>query len=295
MKSYSFIIPHKNSPYLLSRCLESIPERDDVEIIVVDDNSAEDLKPHTERNDTRIIFLDEKSSCGAGHARNVGIEKATGKWLLFADCDDYYAPNFLTVLDRFIDRDIDILYFRNKRFFQMDDTIVEQYNLIDEAFDHYFNSKQTIKDAIWLGLSHNAPWNKMYSKNFIDFIGCRFEEIPMGNDAWFVNYAGSSVRKIAVINDVLYYYIQSGSGITYRKRPLSHHISVINSDKKRNKLKYNNGCFDLLSVPGFNKEVVVRDYGVLTYRKLFLKRVLTEPLFDIALFLIILRKLKLKK
>ncbi len=295
MKSYSFIIPHKNSPCLLSRCLDSIPERDDVEIIVVDDNSDEDLKPYTERDDTKIIFLDEKSSCGAGHARNIGIENATGKWLLFADCDDYYMPNFLMVLDRFKDQDIDILYFRNKRYFQKDDTIVEQNNWIDKVFDHYFNSKQTIKDAIWLGLSHNAPWNKMFSKSFIDFIGCRFEEIPMGNDAWFVNYAGASVRKIAAINDVLYNYIQLNNGITNRKRPLSHHISVISSDKKRNKIKVDNRCYDLLFVPGFNKEVVIRDYGAITFWLLFFKRVLTEPYFDLALLLLLFRKLKLNK
>ena len=36
---YSIIIPHKDIPDLLQRCLDSIPVRDDVEVIVVDDNS----------------------------------------------------------------------------------------------------------------------------------------------------------------------------------------------------------------------------------------------------------------
>ena len=36
---FSIIIPHKNIPSLLQRCLDSIPKRDDVQIIVVDDNS----------------------------------------------------------------------------------------------------------------------------------------------------------------------------------------------------------------------------------------------------------------
>lgn len=37
--NYSFIIPHHNSPDLLNRYLKSIPQREDIEIIVVDDNS----------------------------------------------------------------------------------------------------------------------------------------------------------------------------------------------------------------------------------------------------------------
>ena len=42
--NYSFIIPHKNCPDLLQRCVDSIPERDDVQVIVVDDNSDEGKK-----------------------------------------------------------------------------------------------------------------------------------------------------------------------------------------------------------------------------------------------------------
>ena len=38
-KKYSVIIPHKNTPELLQRCLASIPKRVDIQVIVVDDNS----------------------------------------------------------------------------------------------------------------------------------------------------------------------------------------------------------------------------------------------------------------
>jgi len=42
MINYSIIIPHKNTPDLLQKCIDSIPHREDVQIIVVDDNSDED-------------------------------------------------------------------------------------------------------------------------------------------------------------------------------------------------------------------------------------------------------------
>ena len=53
---YSFIIPHKNCPVLLNRCLDSIPIRDDVQIIVVDDNSDVDKKPTLSRQDILKCF-----------------------------------------------------------------------------------------------------------------------------------------------------------------------------------------------------------------------------------------------
>ena len=84
-KIYSFIIPHKNCPDLLNRCLDSIPVRGDIQVIVVDDNSDADKKPIINRGDVELVLLDAMNSKGVGHARNVGIEKAFGKWLLFPD------------------------------------------------------------------------------------------------------------------------------------------------------------------------------------------------------------------
>ena len=98
--TYSFIIPHHNSPELLNRCLDSIPKREDIQIIVVDDNSAEDKRPCVKRDDVEVIYIDAEHTKGAGRARNYGLKAAKGKWLLFADCDDYYNDGFLDVLDQ---------------------------------------------------------------------------------------------------------------------------------------------------------------------------------------------------
>src|SRR5574344_79438 len=97
MINFSIIIPHKNSPELLQRCLASIPQREDIQIIIVDDNSESSIVnfcsfPGTERKDTEIIYL--KESKGAGYARNRGLSRAKGEWILFADADDYYTNEF---------------------------------------------------------------------------------------------------------------------------------------------------------------------------------------------------------
>ena len=90
---FSIIIPHKNIPSLLQRCLDSIPKRDDVQIIVVDDNSNPqkvdfEKFPGLDKPNTEAYF--DKSGKGAGRARNVGLKHAKGEWVIFADCDDYF-------------------------------------------------------------------------------------------------------------------------------------------------------------------------------------------------------------
>ena len=108
---YSFVIPHHNTPDLLQRLVNSIPQREDIEIIVVDDNSDVDKKANVKRPDVKTIFIGKDDTKWAGHARNVGMDAAVGKWLLFADSDDFYKPNFINVLDEYKDYDFDILFF----------------------------------------------------------------------------------------------------------------------------------------------------------------------------------------
>ena len=113
--TYTIIIPHKNIPLLLQRCLDSVPLRNDVQIIVVDDGSSSNVVdftnfPGTDRENVEIIFT--KDGKGAGYARNCGLLQAKGKWLLFADADDFFLPDFLKTLDRYCSTDYDLITFR---------------------------------------------------------------------------------------------------------------------------------------------------------------------------------------
>ena len=106
--NYTFIIPHKNIPELLKRCLDSIPRREDIQIIVVDDNSDPDkvdFEHFPGLNEPCVEVYFTKEGKGAGYARNIGLKYARGKWLLFADADDYFLSNVLDVVDEYIFED----------------------------------------------------------------------------------------------------------------------------------------------------------------------------------------------
>ena len=94
------IIPHKNSIDLLHRCIESIPVYDDIEIIVIDDHSdlSESIWEQFRGKYKYVELILTNEGKGAGYARNVGLGRARGEWLVFADADDYFYPDAFKVV-----------------------------------------------------------------------------------------------------------------------------------------------------------------------------------------------------
>lgn len=215
MINYSFIIPHHNAPELLNRCLASIPEREDIQIIVVDDNSRDDLKPCIERNDVEVIYIDAQHTKGAGRARNVGMSHAKGKWLLFADCDDYYAEDFIEVLDEYKDKDIDALYF-NYAVIDSSTSCIVPDNFVQTAINTYEKEDQ----FLIMKYKNNAPWDKMVRRSFVMEHNMYFEEVKNSNDALFAFFIASYARQIVVEKKKLYVYILNASGLTFKRQSM---------------------------------------------------------------------------
>lgn len=230
MINYSFIIPHHNSPELLNRCLDSIPEREDIEIIVVDDNSDADKKPRVSRADVKLICIDAEHTKRAGRARNYGMKEARGKWLVFADCDDFFVAGFLDILDKYKDEDYEVVYHDADAV----DTVtlkpmpklLERHNAY---FDAYDGSSKTV-DFIKYKL--HAPWWKMTRRTFLEKHQIFFEEIPIGDDIFFSYQVGYFAQKIAVEKEKLYVYTYNTQGITNGKKNNQIYLSLLRNKKK---------------------------------------------------------------
>lgn len=196
-KNYSFIIPHRNSPDLLLRCLNSIPEREDIEIIIVDDNSEKGLKPIVERRDTKVILLSSDQSTGAGGARNRALEAVQGKWIVFADADDFFHDGALEAMDNHLSSDADIVFFDVDSCFS--DTLASCPSRIREI--SYGISHKDIEYLKW---KVHVLWGKMYSSDLIKKHHIRCDEVKASNDVMFVAKACFYSERCLIDEFVLY-------------------------------------------------------------------------------------------
>lgn len=223
--TYSIIIPHKNSPELLGRCIDSIPESTDIQIIVVDDDSDEhivDFSNYPGRNRSNVEIYLTKEARGAGYARNVGMRHAKGKWLLFADADDFYLGEFANLLERYrnVD-DIDVVYFNCSG----GDSPVNRCKVYNEMMaDYAMGNRDAVKR---IKFNWWVPWNKMFSARLVHEHNLQFEEVLSGNDAKFCLLASFYASNIDI--DTTEYYVSTvqPQSITTRKKTFDETLSML--------------------------------------------------------------------
>ena len=217
--NYSIIIPHRNIPLLLRRCLDSIPRRMDIQIIVVDDNSDPgqvDFEHFPGLDEPCVEVYFTKEGKGAGYARNIGLKHAKGKWLLFADADDFYKESLLLSLDPYIDATFDIVYFGADSVTSETLAFSDRSVVLNQVIDMYNTSDVHSVDL--LKYTNWVPWNKMFKHDFVRKYCLSYEEIKTGNDAFFVVKAGWLAKNISVIKKKLYC-------VTYRTDSLTFSVS----------------------------------------------------------------------
>lgn len=197
---FSFIIPHCNIPSLLIKCIDSIPKREDTEIIIVDDNSSTEtlLQLNNVENDyPRTTFITNTLNRGAGYARNVGIESAKGKWLLFIDADDFFHPSINEILNKHVSSDYDIIYFLSDSCYS--DNLQKKANKnapMMEVIDRYL--QDPTNEEIYLRFKYAVPWGKMIKASLIKRHNIRYDEVLAGNDVLFSAKSGYYASKIIV-------------------------------------------------------------------------------------------------
>lgn len=208
---YSIIIPHKNSSQLLKRLLESIPQAVHAQVIVVDDNSSKEEISEIKKLHLKFNFeFYSNEGKTAGGARNTGLQHADGKWIIFADADDYFETGFLEQALKFQEADADIVYFPvTSRYSESGEPAYRgnHVNLLHEKF------KATGNDD-YLRCCHLAPWAKMIRKSLIIENNIRFEECVAGNDNWFSVNTGIQAKKVIVADNPIYCITVSSGSLT---------------------------------------------------------------------------------
>ncbi|WP_323010882.1 glycosyltransferase [Paracoccus sp. (in: a-proteobacteria)] len=178
----SIVIPVHGVERYVGECLASIQRQtfQDFEVILIDDvsqdRSIEIINGYCER-DTRFRLLHLEENVGPGFARNHGIEKAHGRYILFIDPDDYMPDqNHLTRVVKMAEEDSAEMVRYRKRFEQVQDedgTIEQMRKDKTEAYFPHEIRKSSI--AQYPQIAHSRHfWNWLYRRDFLNKNGIRF-------------------------------------------------------------------------------------------------------------------------
>ncbi len=211
MINFSFIIPHKNTPELLRKCIDSIPRREDVQIIVVDDNSDADkvdFEHFPGLDAPKVEVYLTKEGRGAGYARNVGLRHAVGKWLIFADADDYFTSDIDIALDEYQDSGADVVFLKNKavKIPSGEPSMrgVELNRRVDIAIETGDFTQAVL---------YSSPWQKFFKRSFIENNYITFNEVRWGNDVVFMGKVAACATSFEASGKVIYCITESDNSI----------------------------------------------------------------------------------
>ncbi|MBP3615593.1 MAG: glycosyltransferase [Alphaproteobacteria bacterium] len=194
MSSISIIMPVYNREKFLDRSVGSLISQTfkDIEIILVDDGSVDNsgkILDNFAKQDSRVKVFHQKNS-GPATARNVGLDNATGEYIMFCDSDDAYEPNMCEVMYKTIcEKRADLILCSAKNEYG-----TELYK---------FKKNLSIVDVF----SDVVLWNKIFKKSLIDKYNIRFPDGYLSDDDYFTFVYACVSKKYYFTNKVSYFYV----------------------------------------------------------------------------------------
>ena len=194
MPKFSVIVPAYNSAAYISKGLKSVTDQTfkDYELIVVCDSCTDNTKEIAESFGAKTYEVKFHQD---GQTRNVGLDHATGEWILFMDDDDWFLHEFA---------------------FQMLADIVGQNGediLMFSSIWAKIGYQRNTKDRQLI-----AIWNKVWRREFVG--DCRFSNVKYISDVDFNNSVFAKNPRVAIWDMPFYYHnhMREGSQTEEQKR-----------------------------------------------------------------------------
>ena len=210
----SVIVPVYNVEVFLKRCVHSLQNQtySNIEIILVNDgstdNSAAICDMYAEEDD-RIKVI-HKSNGGLSDARNVGLEKATGKYISFVDSDDYVDSNFIMrLVSSCIRYNCKIGKIGMMPVF--DDDGVNNIKDDSSVDDKLYTTEEYLQEINRIN-SGFSVCNKIFEKELFNEI--RFPKGKLHEDVAVIYKLVAKSGKIVDISENLYFYYHNPDSIT---------------------------------------------------------------------------------
>lgn len=223
----TIVVPAHNAEDYLKENIEAILGQTykNLEVIYVCDGCTDRTVEILEiyQNDSRLKVIVQKENQGAAISRNIGMEMATGDWIIFWDADDLFAPEMIEVMVQAAqDTGADVTgcyweYFdekpskRHKVYNEWRKMYCSAYPIVDI----HKNSKYIMQ------LTDKGPCTKLVHKTVYRKPEIYFQNIPSTNDVYYSMMVAMNANKIVFVDKVLLFY-RSNNGrttlTTQRKR-----------------------------------------------------------------------------
>ena len=207
------IIPIYNAEKTIKRCLDSVLSQTykNLQIILIDDGSKDQslsICSKYEKEDKRVKCYKQNHN-GVSRARNLGIEKAEGKYITFVDSDDYIKKDtYEKALKKIGDTDI-IMFGFYERYEEADHS-----KTISPKVEGILNAKDAIYECM-IPLGYEVTvWNKIYKTELIKRIKFDVSLKISEDELWLIKIL-KTAKKVCLYNEPFYYYVQN-KGSTMR-------------------------------------------------------------------------------
>lgn len=220
----SIIVPVYNVEPFLDQGIKSlvVQTHKNIEIILVDDGSSDDsslICDSWEKKDSRIQVIHQENQ-GVSVARNVGIEKANGKYIMFFDPDDWLEYDCCDIVFDYIEeRNADVVIFQSCEEYlgntkqhpvgkvTFSDMKIMQLNIL----------KQTRLDFC---CPIDVPWGRIIRKDVLLKYNIRFMPgIKISQDGLFNLYLFEHINEAYCMDYTGYHYRQNTGSVNYRYNP----------------------------------------------------------------------------
>lgn len=215
MDKISIIVPIYNVEKYLEVCLNSIINQTykNLEIILVNDGSTDsclDICNKYKIKDERILLINKQNG-GLSDARNMGIEVASGKYIMFIDSDDWIDLNMVEILYKVhVKYNACLVQCGFIREFEENEVILD--NNIQNTIIKILDNKQVLKSICNTdGVKNIVVWNKLYRKDLFDNI--TFPKGRIYEDGFTTYKILDKSKRIIDINNQMYHYRQREGSI----------------------------------------------------------------------------------
>ena len=232
MIDFSFIIPIYNvRKDYLNKSVESVLNQTvgNYELILVDDHSTNECALMCDQfssRDNRVIVIHNEQNLGVSESRNIGIENANGKWLIFVDADDWVENNLLEAINEDLSLNSDLLVFEARKIFKsitLEPRIEDKRKYIRQ--DGSLQSLQTkilspvLKGNIDGSIPKTSVWGKVFLKDNIVKNDIHFERIPYLEDSLFLQQYLNVCSQVCYIPYCGYNYRCTSGSAVNKYRP----------------------------------------------------------------------------